>query len=136
MSKGIIIVIIIMIAVGVGVYWVLQRPESIGINNDNTFSAGEIVTGAADLQIKAQADKDLAIVKAQELWRKALLEGTDLSAGPCLTNQAIPDWVADVAHNPRQAIDDDPANQCSAYRDGTVRHFVEIDLAGNVIRAE
>jgi hypothetical protein len=43
---------------------------------------------------------------------------------------------ADIAHYPRLAIDDDPANQCAAYRDGTTHHFVELDPEGNLIRAE
>jgi hypothetical protein len=60
----------------------------------------------------------------------------DLSAGPCLSNNLIPDWVADIAHNPRQAVDDLPANQCSAYREGQAHHFVELDLDGNLIRAQ
>jgi len=104
--------------------------------NTNTFSAVDIVTGAADVKIKEQADKDLAVAKAKELWRIQFQMETDLSAGPCLSNSVIPDWVADIAHNPRQAVDDQPENQCSAYRDGTAHHFVELDPEGNLIRTQ
>jgi len=104
--------------------------------NTNTFSAVDIVTGAADVKIKEQADKDLAVAKAKELWRIQFQMETDLSAGPCLSNSVIPDWVADIAHNPRQAVDDQLENQCSAYRDGTAHHFVELDPEGNLIRTQ
>lgn len=104
--------------------------------NTNSFTATEILTGTADVKIKQKADKDLAIAKAKELWRVKFLAGEDLSSGPCLSNKVVPDWVADIAHSPRQDIDNLPANQCSAYREGTAHHFVELDPDGNLIRAQ
>jgi hypothetical protein len=44
------------------------------------------------------------------------------------------DWVVDVAHNPRQAIDNLPENQCADYREGKVKHFIELDLNGEVTK--
>ena len=88
------------------------------------------------MKIKQNADKDMAIAKAKEVWRAKVLMEEDLSVGPCLADSLIPDWVADIAHNPRAAVDDDPANQCPAYRAGTAHHFVELDPEGNLIRAE
>jgi hypothetical protein len=64
--------------------------------------------------------------------QKQLETGADLSKGPCLSNEIAPDWVCDVAHNPRQAVDDEPANQCPAYWD-TAHHFVEVDPQCNFI---
>jgi hypothetical protein len=61
----------------------------------------------------------------------------DLSSGPCISDP-IPDqtdWVCDVAHSPRQAVDNLPENQCSAYRNGQAHHFVEVDTDCNLIRA-
>jgi hypothetical protein len=104
--------------------------------NTNSFTAVEVVTGAADVKIKEAADKNLAIAQAKELWRMQFQLGAGLSARPCLSNNAITDWVADIAHNPRTAVDDKPENQCSAYRDGTAHHFVELDPEGNLIRAQ
>jgi hypothetical protein len=65
----------------------------------------------------------------------------DLSNGPCLSDALpsgviTPGFVCDVAHSPRQAVDDDPKNQCSAYRDGRASHFVEVDPACAPIRTE
>ncbi len=127
------VVIIIIVGLGVGMYFLFTSTSS---SNENSYNAAEIVTGAADIKIKEKADKDLAIAKAYELYRQAIVEGTDLSNGPCLSNKVIDDWVVDVAHDPRQAVDDEPANQCSAYRSGEAHHFVELNTSGELIRAE
>lgn len=59
-----------------------------------------------------------------------------LTVGPCLLNPiGYGDWVCDVAHNPRLPVDDLPENQCSAYREGKARHFVEVDEKCGLIRA-
>jgi hypothetical protein len=81
------------------------------------------------------SDRDLAVRKAKELFEQKRAEGMDFSNGPCLSDEIIPDWCADVAHNPRQPIDNRPENQCSSYREGRVHHFVELDPEGNLIRA-
>ena len=63
----------------------------------------------------------------------------DLIDGPCLSDDNpdwnIDDWVCDVAHDPRQDVDNLPENQCSAYREGRAKHFVEVDTNCNLIRA-
>lgn len=125
-------IILIIAAASVGLYFFLNTTST---DNEDSFTVVEVVTGSASLQIKAQADKDLATAKTIILYRAAQIDGTDLSDGPCLSNKVIPDWVADVVHNPRQSVDDNPENQCSAYRDGSAKHFVEIDLSGNIIQA-
>ena len=106
--------------------------------NKSSFinEAVEATTGIGAIKIKEKTDRDLAIVKAQELWRAKFIAGEDLSNGPCLSNEVIPDWVADIAHDPRQAVDDLPENQCSAHREGQAHHFVELDEQGNVIRTD
>lgn len=86
------------------------------------------------IEIKKEAEKDLAIAKAKEIFRQKVAEGVDLSSGPCIAENLIPGWVADIAHNPRQPIDDLPENQCQNFREGKASHFVELDLEGNVIR--
>jgi hypothetical protein len=81
------------------------------------------------------ADADPAtIAGAKRAYAAAKARGVDMTNGPCLGIVA-PDWVADVAHDPRRAVDDDPANQCAAYRSGEAHHFVELDPEGNVIRS-
>lgn len=76
-----------------------------------------------------------AIRRAMELYRQRQAEGMDLSNGPCLSEEVIPGWCVDIAHNPRQPIDDEPDNQCASFLEGRVSHFVELDPEGNLIRA-
>ena len=83
-------------------------------------------------------NKQLAINKCIELCRKAKQGGVDLTNGPCLSdvmNYNVNDYVCDIAHNPRQSIDNDPDNQCIAYRNGLRHHFVELDPNCSFIRA-
>lgn len=83
----------------------------------------------------SEGERDAAITAAKDAYAEAVEQGVDMSNGPCL-GVILDNWVADVAHEPREEIDDEPANQCEAYRKGEAEHFVELDLDGNVIRAE
>ena len=83
----------------------------------------------------------LALQKAQAIYQKAVDEGLDLSNGPCLSNElhGNPDypqtmWVLDIAHQPRVDVDDQPENQCSAYREGLAENFVEFSTQGQLIK--
>jgi len=74
-----------------------------------------------------------------ELCQVELDAGKDLSNGPCLSDDNpkwdIKDWVCDVAHDPREPVDNLPENQCVAYRRGDMHHFVEVDPDCNFIKA-
>jgi len=94
------------------------------------------LTGLTAIEQKLQADHDLAVGNARTIFHQEQLTGRDFSNGPCLSDHLIDDWVLDVVHNPRQPIDDIPANQCTAYRNGTAHHFVEMDMEGNVVRVK
>jgi hypothetical protein len=80
-------------------------------------------------------ERERAIAAAHVAYEEAVAEGRDLADGPCL-GVVLEDWVADVAHDPRQEVDDHPENQCEAYRSGEAGHFVELDPEGELIRAE
>jgi hypothetical protein len=82
--------------------------------------------------------RDRAVDEAQASFRQAQVSGEDLSTGPCISESlpTLPDWVADIAHDPRQPVDDQPANQCARYRSGEAHHFVELDTDGTLIRAQ
>ncbi len=66
-------------------------------------------------------------------------KGRDLSNGPCLSDNnskwIVKDWVCDVAHWPRESIDNLPENQCQEYREGKAHHFVEVSPECEFIRA-
>jgi len=86
----------------------------------------------------SESDQDRAVAEAMQAYHDAKASGMDLSRGPCIAEQlpGMPDWVADIAHDPRQPVDDEPANQCQRFRDGQAHHFVELDTSGHLIRAQ
>jgi hypothetical protein len=88
----------------------------------------DYMSGAVQLEQKKQTDKSLAIVKCQELCQMEFAsDKVDFEAGQCLREEIIPDWSCDIAHSPRQTVDDDPVNQCVYFRTGQTHHFVELD---------
>jgi hypothetical protein len=81
------------------------------------------------------ADASQATIdRAKQAYAAAKARGVDMSRGPCL-GVIEPGWVADIAHDPREDVDDDPANQCEAYRSGEADHFVELGPNGAFIRS-
>lgn len=81
----------------------------------------------------AKADEE-TVRLAKDAYAAAKASGVDMSSGPCL-GVIKQNWVADVAHDPREAVDDEPENQCRAFREGEADHFVELDPDGNFIRS-
>jgi hypothetical protein len=86
----------------------------------------------------SSSDTDAAIKAAHEAYAKAAAAGEDLASGPCIAENVpnLPDWVVDIAHDPRTPVDDDPANECERYRDGQAHHFVELTPQGKLIRTD
>lgn len=89
--------------------------------------------GLGSLSVKG--DQARAIEEAQKIFSEKRAAGVNMSAGPCLADKVIDDWAADVAHSPREEVDDLPENQCQSFRDGKVKHFVELDTEGKFLRA-
>lgn len=94
------------------------------------------VTGVTDVAIKQAADLKFATARAKEFYSSLVAQGEDLANGPCLSDNLTSGWVADLVHNPRLDVDNKPENQCPSYVNGTAKHFVELDLQGNFVRAE
>ncbi|MGH3104091.1 MAG: hypothetical protein ACRDN6_08350 [Gaiellaceae bacterium] len=91
--------------------------------------------GALALAGCGGADADEETIRlAQDAYARADAQGVDFARGPCL-GVIKPGWVADVAHDPRQDVDDEPENQCAEYRSGEADHFVELDPDGEFIRS-
>jgi hypothetical protein len=106
------------------------------------FSAALLVLaltacGSSGSQV-SQSDSEKAVDEAQAAFRQVQASGQDLTSGPCISESlpGLSDWVADVAHDPRQDVDDEPQNQCQRYRDGEAHHFIELSPTGQLIRAE
>jgi hypothetical protein len=69
--------------------------------------------------------------------KENIAQGRNVTNGPCILNQmSNNDWVCDIAHAPRQDIDNLPENQCSAYHDGTAKHFIELTPECEFIKAQ
>jgi hypothetical protein len=100
--------------------------------------AGLLVGCGSSGEDVEQSDRDRAVDKAQAVYRQVAGTGQTLSQGPCIAEElpGLPDWVADIAHDPRQPADDDPANRCQRYRSGQAHHYVELDEDGTLIKAE
>jgi hypothetical protein len=99
---------------------------------------GLLIAGCGGGSGSSQSETDEAMAAAQTAFQQAKSSGTDLDRGPCIAEQlpGLPDWAADVAHQPRQPVDNDPANQCTSYRSGQTHHFVELAPDGQIIKAQ
>ena len=85
-------------------------------------------------QESSGALKEKAKAACIQKCKDALNAGQDLSNGPCLDNKIVEGWVCDVAHSPRQPVDNDPANQCPEFGK-TANSFIEVDPNCNFIKA-
>lgn len=79
---------------------------------------------------------DRVVNQARVVYERKRDLGVDFTDGPCLTNDLLPGWVVDITHDPRQPVDNLIQNQCQAFREGRAKHFVELDLEGNVIKVQ
>ncbi|MCD6558247.1 MAG: hypothetical protein J7K31_04455 [Candidatus Aenigmarchaeota archaeon] len=97
------------------------------------------ISGCVQQQTGQTKAEDTVKEQATELCiaacQSAKESGVSLDNGPCLSEEIVEDWVCDIAHNPRQPIDNEPQNQCSSYRTGKTHHFVELDTDCELIRA-
>ncbi|HLD78685.1 MAG TPA: hypothetical protein VJB16_06680 [archaeon] len=96
-----------------------------------------LASGCTQQPLADADDKvDVAIAACRTTCAQALAQHRDLSAGPCLLDPVSehPEWVCDVAHDPREAVDNDPANQCASYRSGASKNFVEVAPDCELIR--
>jgi hypothetical protein len=86
----------------------------------------------------SSSEQDQAVAAAMDAYDAANAKGVDFASGPCIAERlpGLDDWVADVAHDPREDVDDQAENQCQRYRDGEASHFVELTPEGELIRAE
>ena len=83
-------------------------------------------------QVNVPKPEDEALKNALNLYITKKQEGVDFTNGPCL-GKIADDWVLDIAHNPRQPVDNKRENQCADFREGRAHHFIELDPNGNLI---
>ena len=126
-------IIILLAAVALTGFSCGNKIATVNVNVNTAAQTAKNVAGTVNANTIA---RNAAIAAAKTLFVNAEASGADLSNGPCLSNNLMSDWVADIAHNPRTEVDDQPENQCSAYREGKAHHFVELDTNGQFIRAQ
>ena len=86
-------------------------------------------------EVITQESLDAIVQYGQVVLTERRNAGDDLSAGPCLDNsEKFDGWVIDIAHDPRVEADDNPDNQCSAYRRGLAKNFIELSEMGDIIQ--
>ena len=128
--------ILIAVVLVVSIFWIAGCKKQISNQANDVVDA---VTGVGAVKMKLKADADIAKAKCVTLCRSKLIDLAEgiVAGSPCIGNpiSGMPDWVCDVAHNPRQKIDDLPENQCSSFRTGRARHFIEVDSNCGFIRS-
>lgn len=92
-----------------------------------------LVSGCTQQQDIIDRDKVRAETACILFCKQALDKGS-LEEGPCISDDFLEDWVCDVAHSPRQAVDEKPENQCPSFGK-TANRFVEVDPNCNLIRS-
>ena len=100
----------------------------IDYQNTNSIKPGEEYKPGLSLE------KDSAVNQAIAEYQRQKAMGADFADGPCLTNDLMSNWAADIAHSPRIKADSLKINQCQSVVEKRVTHFVELDPDGNVIR--
>ncbi len=86
----------------------------------------------------AASAKETATQKCEMLCNAALAQGVNLENGPCLSSGnsdwSVQDWVCDIAHEPRQEVDNLKENQCPEWS-AESKGFVEFSPQCEFIRA-
>jgi hypothetical protein len=77
------------------------------------------------------AEQQQIIIGAKELYAQNKAERMAFSS-QCLGS--IGDFAVDIVHVPRASEDNLIENQCDDYRAGRVKHFIELDKEGNIVR--
>lgn len=130
-NKALIVAVIILV-LGVLTFAILkkeaqaptrQSQQSTPAATPKPASASSSLTGHDDV-----------LKNALNLYLEKKREGTDMANGPCL-GKIADDWVLDIAHNPRQPIDNKHQNQCQDFIEGKAHHFIELDPDGKLIRS-
>ncbi len=81
-------------------------------------------------------NRRFAIIRAEVLFKERVARGDNLSAGPCLAEDLILNWSADIVHEPRVPADDYDVNRCRNHIKGVTKHLVEITEDGLIVSAK
>ena len=76
-------------------------------------------------------DQQQIINQSLSLYEQKKSEGMEFSS-QCLG--VVGNYAVDIVHVPRSSEDNLVENQCEAYRNEEVTHFIELDKDGNIVK--
>lgn len=123
----IVIIVVILIVIWFGVRFILTSEDTWIKNETGEYVKHGVPSDIPDY-VKQQQD---AVTCALQLYQQKKLEGMQFSS-QCLGTCG--DYAVDIVHVPRNTEDDKQENQCSDFREGKVRRFIELDNKGNIFR--
>ena len=122
---GIILIILIVITVGL---MILRGDEDDWIQD----SRGVWIKHGQPSKIPEYVLEQQGLIdSALRLYSELILTNAEINS-QCLGT--VGDYAVDIVHVPRSEEDDLIENQCSAFRNGDVSHFIELDKKGNIVR--
>jgi len=127
------IIYLLVIALPLKVDTKNQKDINKDINNFNPAYDGNSINAINQLAI----DQNNANLECVSMC-KQYYDPTAYKNGPCLSDQygfKTDDWVCDISHNPRIAVDDDSKNKCKSFINNEANHFVEVDENCNILRS-
>ncbi len=120
---GLVVLILIVAVVAM-----LRLPEDSWIKDERGVYVEHGNPGEETADVQAQKT---AIVCAYGLLDSEKQKGVEINS-QCLG--ACGAYAVDIAHSPRLEEDNLAENQCEDYRMGRLKHFIEIDGDGNLVR--
>jgi len=95
-------------------------------------SKGVYVKHGNPSSVPEKVQEQLIVIScAKNLYSEAKQNGMSFNSqclGKCI------DYSVDIVNNPRTAEDDKVDNQCTDFKNGITKHFVELDKNGEVVR--
>lgn len=116
-----IVIILIILAIAFGIFYALKGNET----------ETEKQTEKQETKQETELTPTEAVMRARELYQQKRQGGMQFSS-QCLGT--VGQYAVDIVHVPRSEEDNKPENQCQAYREGKLKHFIELDKNGNIVR--
>jgi hypothetical protein len=121
-------VIVILVVVLLVVFLLLRGDEDTWIKDKRgVWIKHGMPSSTPDYVLEQQQ----AIACAFDLYNKEKNKGMNFSSQCLGTCQ---DYAVDIVYVPRSQEDNKPENQCQAFREGKVSHFIELDKNGEIVR--
>lgn len=127
-----IIAIILIILVIIFLFSILIRGFFGGEDSWIKDSKGVYIPhgNPSDIPLEVSLQKQ-ALTCANDLYINASINNVTFDS-QCLGKCG--DYSVDIVHSPRTSEDDLLQNQCSDYRSGITKKFIELDIDGRVVR--